>query len=247
MRGALAALVFLTRLPLPRLELGTADAGRSLPWYPAVGALLGALATLAALAGASASPLLGAAVYVAALAALSGGLHLDGLADTADAWVGGIGDRERTLVIMKDPACGPAAVSLLVAVLTLRLAAAQAVLLAGAWPALLLAPVLGRAAAPALFLSTPYVRAGGLGQALSEHLPRGTTRIALLVTAGVALLGGWPGLAALAAAGALLVALRRAFQRRLGGITGDTTGAAIELCELAALLALALTVPNPAS
>jgi len=239
MRGVLAALVFLSRLPLPRLELTASDAGRAVPWYPAVGVALGGLAALAGVAGAAADPLLGAAVYVAAMAALSGGLHLDGLADTADAWVGGLGERERTLAIMKDPACGPAAVTTLVVTLGLRLAAAQAVLTAGAWPALLLAPALGRATVPALFLTTAYVRAGGLGSALAGHLPRNGARLSLAITAGVALLGGWPGAAALLAAALVLALLRRAFRRRLGGITGDTAGAAIELCETTALVAVA--------
>lgn len=239
MRGPLAALIFLSRLPLPRLDLTPRDAGRAVPWYPAAGAVLGGLASLAALGGLSADPLLGAALYVAAMAALTGGLHLDGLADTADAWVGGLGDRERTLAIMKDPACGPAAVTVLIATLGLRLAAAHAVLAAGAWPALLLAPVLGRAAVPALFTTTPYVRPGGLGAALAEHLPGTASRAGLAVTTGVALLAGWPGAAALAAAAVTLAFLRHAFLRRLGGITGDTTGAAIELCETAALVAMA--------
>lgn len=241
MRGPLAALVFLTRLPLPRIQLTAVDAGRAVPWYPLAGALLGALAAAVAVPGASADPLLGAALYIATLALLSGGLHLDGLADTADAWVGGMGDRERTLAIMKDPACGPAAVTALVCVLALRLAAAHAVLAASAWPALLLAPLLGRAAAPLLFLTTRYVRPGGLGSALAAHLPSAATRVALAASAGVSLLAGWPGLTALLAAALVLAALRRAFRHRLGGITGDTTGAAIELCETAALVAMAVT------
>lgn len=110
----LIALQFLTRLPVRLLGMPAPEqVGRSLLWYPLVGLLLGGL-LLAAQALLSQQPaVLQAALLLTLWVALSGGLHLDGLADTADAWVGGYGDRERTLAIMKDPRSGPIAVAVL--------------------------------------------------------------------------------------------------------------------------------------
>ncbi len=116
--------------------------------------------------------MLHAALLLSLWVLLSGGLHLDGLADSADA-LGGFGDRERTLTIMKDPRSGPIAVVTLVLVLLLKFAAILALIESNHSIGLLLAPLIGRSAMLALFLGTPYVRAGGLGQALADHLAPG--------------------------------------------------------------------------
>jgi adenosylcobinamide-GDP ribazoletransferase len=237
----LIALQFLTRLPvsLPGMP-EPQQVGRSLLWYPLVGLLLGGLLLgLHGLLGATPA-LLQAAIVLAVWVGLTGGLHLDGLADTADAWVGGQGDRERTLAIMKDPRSGPIAVVLLVLVLLLKFAALVVLLEQGAWAGLLLAPWLGRALLPLLLLTTAYVRAGGLGQALSEHLPRQRLPLILALHGLAMLLLGWHGLLALLAAALSFWLLRRGFIARLGGTTGDTAGALLELGECAVLLALAL-------
>lgn len=240
MKPLFLAIQFLTRLPTPTLnDLTPEDWGRSVLAYPLVGLLIGSLLAALQFAIAPSAPLLQAAVLLTAWVMLTGGLHLDGLADTADAWVGGHGDRERTLDIMKDPRSGPAAVSAVVLVLVLKFAALTVILQAAAWPALLLAPLLGRAVLPGMLLTTPYVRAGGLGAAMATHLPRRTTLAFLLFTAvGVCLLAdGWKALPAVLIVSFLL---RRAFLARLGGLTGDMLGAAVELAETTALLALAL-------
>lgn len=236
--GLRSAVQFLTRLPVT--GGGGLGATWSLPWYPAVGAGLGLLAVLVAwpFTGGSES-LLPAAVFVATLAAVSGGLHLDGLADTADAWIGGQGDRERTLSIMKDAMVGPVGVAAVVIVLLLKTAAASALFAAQADYALIIAPALGRAAAGALLLGLPYLRDGGLGSAVIAEMPRSYVRYALLGTAGVALL---ITPMSLIAAGAVLVGLGTVYQRYLGGVTGDCTGAGIELIETAALLGACLTL-----
>ena len=240
---ALIALQFLTRLPvrlpgMPEPE----QIGRSLLWYPLVGVLLGGL--LLALHGllGDTPALLQAAILLAVWVGLSGGLHLDGLADTADAWIGGHGDRQRTLEIMKDPRSGPIAVVVLLLVLLLKFAALVVLLGQSAWAGLLLAPWLGRALLPLLLLTTPYVRAGGLGAALAEHLPRQPLPWVLAVHALAMLLLGWSAVLALGAAVLAFWLLRRAFVARLGGTTGDTAGALLELGECAVLLALALLV-----
>lgn len=244
MRALLVAVQFLTRLPLPWLAAPDAALrGRSVPYYPVVGFAIGVLLVALATVLATANALLAAALVLLAWVLLTGGLHLDGLADSADAWVGGHGDRERTLAILKDPASGPAGVSALVLLLLVKFAALAALLEAQSLPpALLLAPVLGRAALVFLLLGTPYVRPGGIGAAQAAHLPR-TAAVVMLVAVALAppLLLGARGLWLLAAVVLLLLALRRLMHQRLGGATGDTLGASCELVEALVLVVMALT------
>ncbi|MET1078043.1 MAG: adenosylcobinamide-GDP ribazoletransferase [Pseudomonas sp.] len=241
MQPLLIALQFLTCLPIRLAGMPSAEQlGRSLLWYPLVGLLVGlALFGLnRVLAGSP--PLLHAALLLTTWVALSGGLHLDGLADSADAWLGGLGDRARTLLIMKDPRSGPLAVVVLVLVLVLKFAALVALVEQGHALALVLAPWLARGLLPLLWLTTPYVRAGGLGQALADHLPRDRVPALLAGWAVLVLLGGAAGWLALLLALAVFAGLRRMMLARLGGTTGDTAGALVELVESAVLVGLAL-------
>lgn len=239
----LIALQFLTRLPirLPGMP-APRQLGRSLLWYPLVGLLLGTVLLAAAGLLSGVAVPLAAALLLALWVLASGGLHLDGLADTVDAWVGGYGDRERTLALMKDPCCGPMAVAALVVLLLLKFAALWALLEAGAWAALLLAPLLGRVGVLLLLLGTPYVREGGLGSALAAHVPQRAGWRALFASVLACLLAGWAGLLAVAVAAALFVLVRRALLQRLGGTTGDSAGALLELLECGVLVALAVAL-----
>ncbi|HBM07500.1 MAG TPA: adenosylcobinamide-GDP ribazoletransferase, partial [Pseudomonas sp.] len=118
MQPFLIALQFLTCLPVRLRGMPEPQQiGRSLLYYPLVGLLLGGMLCLLGVALGNAAPPLKAALLLAAWVWLTGALHLDGLADSADAWLGGFGDRERTLAIMKDPCSGPVAVAVLVLVL----------------------------------------------------------------------------------------------------------------------------------
>lgn len=236
------ALQFLSSLPVRLAGMpAPAQMGRSLLFYPLVGLLFGGLLLGLSVLLAGSPPMLQAALLLSAWVWLSGALHLDGLADSADAWLGGFGDRERTLTIMKDPRSGPIAVVTLVLVLLLKFCALLALLQSGQTLGLLLAPVLGRAAMLGLFLGTPYVRAGGLGQALAQHLPRGAAKVVLALTAlGCLALAGWSGLLAVGVALVVFALLRQVMLKRLGGTTGDTAGALLELLELAVVVSLAL-------
>ena len=232
------AVQFLTRLPVPHnVRYSPQALGWSVVCYPLVGLLVGGLLLLLRGVLADAGPLLAAALLLLAWVGVTGGLHLDGLADCADAWVGGQNDRERSLAIMKDPCSGPIAVAALVLLLLVKFAA-LAELPPGAAAALLWAPLAGRAALPFLLLTCAYVRPRGLGSPLAENLPR---RPAWLVVALAWLgllvfLGPWPALAA-----ALAVWwLRGLMVRRLGGCTGDTLGASVEIVEAAVLVAAVL-------
>ncbi|MGA5485125.1 adenosylcobinamide-GDP ribazoletransferase [Pseudomonas siliginis] len=233
------ALQFLSSLPirLPGMP-EPQQLGRSLLFYPLVGLLFGLILYALNLLLASAPMLLHAALLLTVWVLLSGALHLDGLADSADAWLGGFGDRERTLTIMKDPRSGPIAVVTLVLVLLLKFAALLALIEPAHTLALIIVPVLGRAALLGLFLTTPYVRAGGLGQALADHLPRKAGWWVLGLSAlGCVLIAG---ISAVLISLVGFVWLRRLMMRRLGGATGDTAGALLELLEMGVLVGLAL-------
>lgn len=235
------ALQFLTRLPVTLAGMPTPEQiGRSLLFYPLVGLLIGLLLLAAQQLLGDSAVLLQAALLLTLWVGISGGLHLDGLADSADAWVGGFGDKQRTLAIMKDPRSGPIAVVVLVLLLVLKFAALVALLESGSGLLLLLVPWLARCLLPLLFMTTPYVRAGGLGQALAEHLPRRQLPWVLAAHAVAMLLLGWPALLALLVAGTVFFYLRVLMLKRLGGTTGDTAGALVELAECGVLLALAL-------
>jgi len=247
MRALLAAFALLTRLPLPVQEAPSPPVrGRSVLHYPLVGLVLGGLLALLASVLAAAPAMLAAALVLLAWAGLTGGLHLDGLADSADAWVGGHGDRARTLAIMKDPASGPAGVSAIVLLLLLKFAALAALLARGELAALWLAPVLGRAALALLLATSAYVRPGGLGAAQAEHLPRAAVAAVLLLVGvlPVAALGP-PGAVPVAVALVVVLGLRRLMVRRLGGVTGDTLGASCEIVEAAVVVCMTLAPVSP--
>ena len=233
------ALQFLTRLPTPQLaQVQPATLGRSVLFYPLIGLIIGA--ALYALSYLDVSAQLMAAMVLVLWVYLSGALHIDGLADMADAWVGGHGDRERTLEIMKDPASGPMGVSVVVALLLLKYAALVE-LLQYETLFLLLVPVLGRSFAVLLMLTTPYVREQGLASEMVRHLPRlSAWSILGLLTA--LLLGclQWQGMWVLMATIMLYWVYRRALIQRLAGFTGDAAGALIEIVEVTTLLVLAI-------
>ncbi len=240
-RALLLALQFLTVIPIgATAPVDKPTMGLSLLYYPLVGLLLGGLLAAVALAGQLLfSDLLAATLVVAAWAVLSGALHIDGLADSADAWVGGLGSRQRTLAIMKDPASGPVAVVAIVLLLLLKVAAVSELLAAGQLVWLLALPLLGRLAILLLLLTTPYVRAAGLGEIVSAHFSRVAAAWLCLIMAGVLLCldfsVSWPLLIALLVT---VVLLRHWMLARLQGCTGDTIGATVECVELVCLLTL---------
>lgn len=237
MRPFLIALQFLTQLPVRFVDFPEEhEIGHSLNYYALVGLLIGALLATLAWALSEAPVLLGAALLLATWVLLTGGLHLDGLADSADAWVGGQGDRDRTLAIMQDPRCGPAAVVVIVLLLLVKFSALHAIIIAGTWEALLLAPILGRAVLPMLFLTTPYARSQGLGTALSNHPPRHSGFIMATTVAALVVINGITTLWLILTVTLVFLLMRRMMWQRIGGCTGDTAGALVEVTETAVLL-----------
>lgn len=236
----LCALQFLTLIPVRLSAVPDATTqARAALYYPLVGGLLGGLLVLAATLLATTPTGVAAAVLLALWAGLTGGLHLDGLADTGDGWMGGLGDPVRTLKIMKDPHLGASGALLLMLQLLLKWSLLAALLEAELlWP-LLLAPMAGRAGALALLATTAYARAEGIATPLLSRLSPGHALTCAGLVGALLLL-----VSPLAALLCLLLTwgLRRLMLRRLGGITGDTLGALIELLETLLLFSAVITL-----
>lgn len=251
MTALLAALGLLTRVPIRRAFSESEVAGAT-AFYPLVGAAIGAsqaavlwvavvwLPAPAAAGGASRAPSMVLAVCLVALAVwITGALHVDGLADTADG-LGGGRSREEVLAIMRDPRVGAYGAVAIVLLLLLKVACLDALIQRrAATIPLLVAPIAGRWAMAALGWWLPYARTdGGLGAVARGS---GAGRGLAIATASAALL-----LTALAdchavvfgtiAVGVTLVT-GRAYRRRVGGFTGDTLGATGELTEAAVWMA----------
>jgi len=236
MRGALG---FLT--PLGGSRTPTASA---LPWFPVVGALIGLVVGAVWWGAATVWPLpVAAALTVAADLTLTGMLHLDGLADSADALLPPV-SRERRLEILRDPRAGAFAVAVVAVVLLLRFSVFATIeptnrtpfVLAGIW-------AVSRSAMAVTACVVPYARAQGLATAFLGASPT----LIVAITAPLATALGWFGTdphlrGVLAVAGcALGAAATVAFARaRLGGFTGDVLGACGVIGETAALLILAV-------
>jgi adenosylcobinamide-GDP ribazoletransferase len=257
--GVRLALTTLTVLPLRPGRVDRAAAAAAMCFAPAVGALLGAVLAVEAgvlrwfLPGSLGALLVGA-VVVCTLAALTRGLHVDGLADTAD----GLGSHrppEQALVVMAKPEVGAFGVAVVVFAVAVDLVAVGRATAVGHGPfAVVLAVVVGRLALPwACTPRTPAARPGGLGATVA-----GTTTatqaavLTVVVTVGAAVWAGRHGsvFAAGQAVAAVLLALGAAHAlrahavRRLGGITGDVLGAIVELATAVALVVLAASPPH---
>jgi adenosylcobinamide-GDP ribazoletransferase len=254
MRSLRTAVSLFTVIPVGgEAELGEGDAARAVLWMPVVGLLLGlagAGVMVGVDAGGSGGPrrLLGAALAVGLIALLTGGLHLDGLADTAD----GLGSRRGpadALAIMRRSDVGPMGVAALVLVLLIQVTAVAAVpRVSLAAASLVLAEVTGRVAV-VVATGSPAARPGGFGALVAGRTspPARMLVVALLGCAivvaglasddaGLAVRGLVAALIGLLAGGLLQLVARR----RLGGMTGDVFGAIVEVSAATVLVACVL-------
>ena len=235
-RGLAAAVAFLTRIPIGRLrELDTADVARGGVFFPLVGLGIGAfVGGIAQAVGGSLTAPLAAVLGVAAGAALTGALHLDGLADTADALTAPT--RERALEIMRDHAIGTYGTVALVLDLGAKVGALSALVTHhDALRAAGCACAAARAVPVVLSVALPYARpTAGLGRALGGT---GWTRAAFAVAIAVAACVLLHAALLLAVVAGVAIACGLAARRWLGGVTGDILGAAAELAETGALVA----------
>jgi adenosylcobinamide-GDP ribazoletransferase len=240
MTGLLAAISFLTTVPVRPSRAQDPAIGASIPWFPLVGAAIGLAVgtTYAAVRALEAPGTVAATVAVFVGVVLTGGLHEDGLADTADA-IGARGP-EHAFTIMSDPTHGTYGVLSLIASLLLRVAALAAMPPA---PGLLMAVsanTVGRSATLGLMAMSRSARETGLGATYINQTRRAfdiastTPAMALVIGAS-----GWGGLVSALGAVAILAAVRVIAHRRYGGVTGDVLGAAEQLTEMSTYLILA--------
>ena len=240
MRRPLAALglavTFLTIVPV-RLRASVPALGTAAPWFPVVGAAIGAAA-----GGGDylAHPHLGstasAVLAILVLVGVTGALHLDGLADCADG-LGVRGDRERRLVVMRDPAIGTFGVLALGLWLALMVAALSGFAPDEGWRALLAIAAVGRWAALLHACAAAPARADGLGAGFSVSWVQVTVAtVPALLAALVAGVG--PGLAVLGSAAVVAALVTWWSRTALGGRTGDTLGATVALSEAVGLTLL---------
>jgi adenosylcobinamide-GDP ribazoletransferase len=239
-RSLRAAMSFLTVLPVANAD-GSPGERLGRAYFPAIGALIGLGAGVAfAFLSAFMTPLLAATCSIAFLVVLTGAIHLDGLADSADGLLGG-GDATRRLEVMRDPRLGSFGVVAVVLVLVLAVAALSSMSPARGLAALVVAGALSRLATLAVIGFVPYVRSSGLGVAAWDARHRAGDLLFGSAAAVLACSLDWQRalialpFVALTAVGVALLAYRR-----VGGATGDVCGATAELCQLATLLAFAV-------
>ena len=237
MRAPSAAVAFLTRLPIGRfVSFDSGDVAHSASWFPVVGLLIGAICGGAAfvLRG-HLPPTLVAVLLVALDALLTGALHYDGLADTADGFGGGK-DRDDVLRIMRDHAIGSYGGTALALLVAFKVTAYAALLAGDRWfAAVVLTPAIGRWSILLLTATLPYAR-----QTASVVREMGKTSLLIgTLFLAIALAGSRLWCAGAAAIGAIVVSACFGLycRRRIGGITGDTLGANVQLCECASLIA----------
>lgn len=235
MTGFLGALQFLTRVPV---RTATApDLARSVPWFPIVGAVVGLVVGAVAVSGQELlTPVVAAALAVLAGVLVTGAFHEDGLADTADALVGGW-TVERRLEILKDPRHGSYGVAALTGSIVLRVACLASLGPAAAFATAVAAHTVGRGTAVVVMGVAPTARPSGLGADYTRGLGVWPVAAAAVAAAAIgAVATGWwigPIVAAAAITGAATAGWAVA---RIGGITGDVLGAVEQVVECAVLV-----------
>jgi adenosylcobinamide-GDP ribazoletransferase len=236
----LTALGFLTTLPVRlRRAPEPGDLGRAAVWFPLVGALIGLIIAGGWLLFSNLfPPLLNAALTTALWVILTGGLHLDGLADCCDGLFSAK-SKERRLEIMRDPHLGTFGALGLFLFLIMKVFAVGSLPEAIAMPVLVVAPALARFFLLPAGMMAP-ARLDGLGFQFKDSLGRGRILLAAVLPMAGMVFYGWQFLAAgifsaMVGAGVLLLA-----RSRIGGLTGDVLGMLVEVAELAFLLVLSL-------
>ena len=221
------ALAFLTILPVGARD--RPPGRRSLLAFPLVGLAVGAVWALAAY-GASWlwGPWPAAAVVVVADLALTGGLHLDAVADVADGWASRL-PPQRALEVMRDPAIGAAGAAWLGAALLARWSFVALLASQHRWGFLAAVPVAGRTAMVVTMATSPRAAAGSLAGPL----------VAAIALAASILAANLRGAGALALGALVAEAGARLARRRFGAVTGDVVGAAGIAAEIVALAFLA--------
>jgi adenosylcobinamide-GDP ribazoletransferase len=244
--GFAGAVQFLTRVPV---RLGAPpELARSVPWFPVVGGLVGAVAGgVAAGLHDMTGPAVAAVCGVVVAMLITGAFHEDGLADMADAFGGGWTVEER-LRILKDPRHGTYGVAALCSSVVVRVACVASMPSASAaFAGLVAAHALARGAAVGVMAVVPTVGRDGLGAGYARSVQRAGAAAGVVSSIGIAAVAtGWwsaPFTISAVAAAASVAWLAR---RKIGGITGDVLGAVEQVCEcLVLVVAVAIAREHP--
>lgn len=233
------AFTFLTRLPLPQVkEYGAADFGAAFAFFPVVGAAIGGIAAAAAcgLVAAGADPRIAAFAALLLITLLTGALHLDGLADSADGLLSGKGP-QRALEIMKEPHSGPFGYTAIFLVLIGKFTALWLLCEQGRFAAIAVALAFSRWSMIVGAFKARYPRATGTGAAFVGTFSAPTVLFGTATLLAAAFWAPPMKLALFAGAAALTaLALRKFAERKIGGVTGDILGAVNETAETLLLL-----------
>jgi adenosylcobinamide-GDP ribazoletransferase len=235
------AVSFLTILPVIDQRPASEDTvAASFAWFPVVGCLLGvALTAEDWLLAHVFAQVIRSVLIIASLTVITGAVHLDGLADTADA-LGAGRDRDRALDILHDSRVGTFGASAIFFDLTLKILALSTLAGNRRYAALIFAPMLARWAMPLVSAGLPYLRSVGAGSTLLKNGSLGSSFISGVFLLFIALLSGVRPLAlGIVFAAAIALAMRLFYRRWLGGVTGDLIGACGELVEIAVLVTMA--------
>lgn len=237
----LLALQFMTRLPIRVDEPDAELIAESPRWYPAAGVVIGVIVGLVQVGAALIwTPLVAAVLSTATGIVLTGALHEDGFADTCDG-LGGGRTRERALEIMRDSRIGSYGALGLIVMLGGKIAVVAALPAGAAFWVLVAGHAVSRGSMLWVMQVLTYVRAQGSGSAVARRQPPQGVRVAG-ITCGLALLPlafvQPPHVLILGLAGLVAghFALRRRFETRLGGYTGDCLGATQQASEIGFLL-----------
>ena len=242
-----ATMRFITRIPVPEKwadGVEFSQYGKGVPYFPIVGCIVGGIAALVSLlvSQSGGGIYIGALTYVLALAFLTGGFHLDGLADTCDGLFSAR-SRERMLEIMRDSRLGThggLALVFCILIKTFAVVSLSHYPIKELFALLICAPVAARAAMVLAMYRQRYARAGeGMGNVYIGQISGLQAATTLIIGALlVVLLAGSRGLIAILVTYCVVYGVASFFRRQLGGQTGDTLGASEEVGELVFLLAL---------
>jgi len=233
--GFYVALLFLTRIPLPQFELDENKIASAVPFFPLAGAVIGGILTLINILARTILPnhvVAGITVILSII--ITGGMHLDGFADTLDGLFC-FGDHEKKLTVMKDSRIGAYGVIGLVSDILLKYLFISSLSQAYLIPALIGFPVLSRLMMTFAIVFYPYIREKGLGKAFTGQ------KVTAFVIAGLFTIlinyttAKMEGLMVVLGVFAAGFCFTQYLFKQLGGMTGDTYGALNEFCEIMAL------------
>ncbi len=230
-REPILAVQFLTRIPTPQVtNFEPALLAKSVAWFPAVGGLIGAILFGVAIVGGKLDPWLAAILCLTVWTWITGGLHLDGLADMSDALGAAHRDPARFLAVLKDPHLGSFGVLSLIIQCLLKLVLLMLLVRQQQWAALILIPVWARSGV--FIWQTLPALAPGMAE---QFAWKNSRKVALFWWSALLAISAWFS-PLLLTAPLVLIAYRQWLKAKLGGVTGDCLGAGIEISETILLL-----------